>query len=206
LQDSAVPTSSHHIVGRDSDLSVLRRFVGEAGENGGALLLTGEAGVGKTALVNEIAAEARRGGTRVLRASGAEFEAALSFAGLGQLLAPALGQLTELDEIDQCALRVSLGLLDGTTSEERAVAVATLRLLTVLGAAEPVLAAVDDVNWLDRASASVLAYVARRVAGTRIALIAYRSWLLPRPPPGEGFALPAPVVEGRSWTSPSRRW
>ena len=80
--------------------------------------------------------------------------------------------MTELDEIDQRALGVSVGLLDVTTSEERAIAAATLRLLTVLGAAEPVLAVVDDVNSLDRASASVLAYVARRVAGTRIALIA----------------------------------
>jgi predicted ATPase len=86
-----VPISSHHKFGRDRDLSVLRRFVGEAGENGGALLVTGEAGVGKTALLNEVAAEARRAGTRVLRASGAEFDAALSFAGLGQFLAPAAG-------------------------------------------------------------------------------------------------------------------
>jgi predicted ATPase len=67
---------------------------------------------------------------------------------------------------------VSLGLVDGTASEERAVAIATLRLLTVIVAAQPVLAVVDDVNWLDRASSSVLTYVARRVGGTGIALIA----------------------------------
>jgi predicted ATPase len=82
----------------------------EAADDGGALLVTGDAGVGKTALLNVVAGEVRRGGSRVLRAAGAEFEAALSFAGLGQLLQPVLGQLVELDEIDQRALRVSLGL------------------------------------------------------------------------------------------------
>ena len=144
----------------------------EAAEDGGALLVTGDAGVGKTALLNAVAGEARRGGARVLRAAATEFEAALSFAVLGQLLQPVLGQLAELDEIDQRALHVSLGLAHGTASEEHAVAIATLRLLSGLAAVERVLVIVDDVNCLDRASAAVLAYVARRVVGTRIALIA----------------------------------
>jgi hypothetical protein len=171
-EEFIVIISPHRLVGRERDLSLLRTFVAEAAEDGGALLLTGDAGVGKTALLNVVAAEARRGGTRVLRAAGADFEAALSFAGLSQLRGPVLGQLSELEEIDQRALRVSLGLIDGTASEEQAVAIATLRLLTAVAAVEPVLVVVDDVNWLDRASASVLAYVARRVGGTRIALIA----------------------------------
>ena len=144
----------------------------EAVEDGGALLLTGEAGAGKTALLNVVAADARREGALVLRAAGAEFDAALSFAGLSELLQPILGQLSELKEIDQRALRVSLGLIDGTASEELAVAIGTLGLLTTVAAAQPVLVVVDDVNWLDRASAAVLAYIARRVGGTRIALIA----------------------------------
>jgi AAA ATPase domain len=171
-EDLILPVLPQRLVGRERDVSFLRSFVADAAENGGALLLMGDAGVGRTALLNVVAAEARRGGARVLRAAGAEFEAALSFAGLSQLLAPVLGELSELDEFDQQALRVSLGLVDGTASEEQAVAVATLRLLTVLAADQPVLAVVDDVNWLDRASASVLAYVARRVSGTGIALIA----------------------------------
>jgi DNA-binding CsgD family transcriptional regulator len=108
----------------------------------------------------------------VLRAGGAEFEAALSFGGLSQLLQPILDRVSALDEIDQRALGVSLGLIAGTASEEQAVAMATLRLLSVIAADEPVLAVIDDVNWLDRASSAVLASVARRVGGTRIALIA----------------------------------
>lgn len=164
--------SSQRIVGRTRDVSFLRTFVAEASDDGGALLVTGEPGVGKTALLNVVAAEARRRDARVLRCAGTEFEAALSFAGLDQLLQPVLGQVSELDENDQRALRVSLGLIDGTASEEHAVAMATLRLMAAIAAVEPVLAVVDDVNWLDRASAAVLAYVARRVSGTRIALIA----------------------------------
>ena len=127
-----MPISPHQLVGRDRDVSLLRSFVVEAAEDGGALLVTGDAGVGKTALLNKVAGEARRGGARVLRAAGAEFEAALSFAGLGQLLQPVLGQLAELDEIDQRALHVSLGLTHGTASEEHVVAVATLRLLVLV--------------------------------------------------------------------------
>jgi DNA-binding CsgD family transcriptional regulator len=156
------------LVGRERDVSVFQAFVAEAGENGGAILVTGEAGVGKTALLNRVAAEARRRGALVLRASGAEFEAGLSFAGLSQLLQPLLGELSELDEMDESALRAALGLSGGRASEELAVSMATLRLLV---AAQPVLVVVDDVNWLDRASAAALAHVARRVGGTCIALI-----------------------------------
>ena len=72
----------------------------------------------------------------MLRAAGAEFEAALSFAGLNQLLGPVLGELSELDEVDRRALRVALGFIDARASEERAVAIATLALLTALAAVE----------------------------------------------------------------------
>jgi predicted ATPase len=81
-----VPISPHQLVGRNREVSFLRSSVVEAAEDGGALLVTGKAGVGKTALLNAVAGEARRCGARVLRAAGAEFEAALSFAGLSQLL------------------------------------------------------------------------------------------------------------------------
>ena len=144
----------------------------EAAEDGGSLLLTGDAGVGKSALLNAVATEARRRGTRVLRVAGMEFEAALSFAGLSQLLGPVLGRLPELDEMHERALRVALGMSDERASEERAVAMATLNLLSGLAEAEPIVVVVDDVNWVDRASSGVLAYVARRVAGTRIVLLA----------------------------------
>ena len=83
-----VKPSAHPLFGREQDVSFLRAFVDGAAEDGGALLLTGDAGVGKSALLNLVASEARRDGMRVLRAAGAEFEAWLSFAGLNQLLHP----------------------------------------------------------------------------------------------------------------------
>jgi hypothetical protein len=167
-----VQTSAHSLFGREPDLELLGAFVDQAAEDGAAVLLTGEAGVGKTALVNLIASDARRRGVRVLRAAGAEFEASLSFAGLSQLLHPVLDQLRVLDDADRQALRMALGLREGRASDEQAVSNATLRLLTTVADGQSLLVVIDDVNWLDRASSAVLAHVARRVGGTRTALIA----------------------------------
>ena len=110
----------------------------------------------------------------MLRAAGAEVDAALSFTALNQLLHPVLDQFRTLDAADQQALRVALGIGEGRASEELAVSNATLRRLATPADAQPLLIVldVDDVNWLDRASSAVLAHVARRVGGTHVALIA----------------------------------
>lgn len=108
----------------------------------------------------------------MLRAAGAEVDAALSFTALNQLLHPVLDQFRTLDAADQQALRVALGIGEGRASEELAVSNATLRRLATLADAQPLLIVLDDVNWLDRASSAVLAHVARRVGGTHVALIA----------------------------------
>src|SRR3954464_13287021 len=130
-------TSADSLFGRERDVTALAAFVRQAGEDGGAVLVTGEAGVGKTGLVDAVAADARRRGVPVLRAAGAEFEAALSFAGLDQLLQPVLGRLAELDLADQRALGMALGVGDGRASDEFAVANATLRLLAVVAGGAP---------------------------------------------------------------------
>src|SRR3954452_889616 len=167
-----VRTTAHSLFGRERDVAALEAFVAQEAGDGSAVLVTGEAGVGKTAVVDVVAAGARQRGVRVLRAAGTEFEAALSFAGLNQLLHPVLNGLPGLEEADRRALRVALGLGEGRASDEFAVAQATVRLLAHLTETAPDLVVVDDANWLDRASSAVLAYVARRVAGTRVALIA----------------------------------
>jgi hypothetical protein len=127
-----VATTAQSLFGRERDVAALEAFVAQAAGDGGAVLVTGEAGVGKTAVVDVVAAGARQRGVRVLRAAGTESEAALSFAGLNQLLHRVLNGLPGLEEADRRALRVALGLGEGRASDEFAVAQATVRLLAHL--------------------------------------------------------------------------
>ena len=159
------------LIGRDRDLAVIAAFIDEATAQGAALLLAGEPGVGKTALLDVAAAHAFKDGHRVLRVTGAEFEATLSFAGLNQLVYPLLEQLDHLNSAQRDALSVAIGLTSGTLSDHMLVANAALALLRSAAAACPILAVVDDVQWVDRASAAVLGFVARRLAGSPIALL-----------------------------------
>ena len=97
------------LVGRDRELGFLEGFFTEAAVSGGAVLLSGEPGVGKTALLNALADFASAAGTTVLRVAGAEFEGEISFAALNQLLFPLLGDFGELGPDHRDALRVALG-------------------------------------------------------------------------------------------------
>lgn len=170
------PPDAPELFGRDDDLRVLRSLVDRARHDGGALLLFGEPGVGKTALLEAARAYAGAAGTHVLWASGTQFEAAHSFSTLHQALYPMLGDLDALNPAHRRALGVALGLRGGSPPGLLVIANAALALLTHAAATRPVLVVVDDLPWLDRASAMVLAIVARRVAGTRVGfLAAYRS-------------------------------
>lgn len=164
--------SSGALIGRDRDLGIIREFIDGAAAAGGALLLSGDAGVGKTVLLGAADAYAREHGIRVLLAAGAQFEATLSFAGLHQVLHPLLGDLPALSEGARRALGAALGLHDGPASAMLAVANAALSLLVHAGDAEPVLVIVDDLPWLDRASAVALAFAARRLASSRVGFLA----------------------------------
>jgi AAA ATPase domain len=97
--------------------------------SGGALLLSGEAGVGKTVLLDAAAAHAQAAGGRVLRAAGAEFESTVSFAGLNQLLGPLLGQARGLSAAYRRALAVTLGVREGSSPDQLMLSNATLALL-----------------------------------------------------------------------------
>jgi DNA-binding CsgD family transcriptional regulator len=164
------------LFGRDRDLELLHAFVDQSSTDGGALVLSGAPGVGKTVLLEAVAAHSADAGLRVLRAAGAEFEADLSFAGLDQVLHPLFDDIEDLSPPQRTALDVALGLGDGPAPDQLVVCNAGLSLLVKAASKEPLLVIVDDLQWVDRASALVLGFVARRLHGTRVGfLAAFRS-------------------------------
>ena len=161
------------LVGRDGELPALRSLVAAAASGrGGALVVTGAPGIGKSVLLDAAAREAADAGARVLRASGVEFEADIAFASLNQLVLPLSQTIRALEPRRGEVLSVALGGFDDAAVVQRvAVADATVALVRRAAAAEPLLLAVDDAMWLDRSSAFVLSFVARRLAESRAALI-----------------------------------
>jgi AAA ATPase domain len=129
--------STERLIGRNQDLEFLHSFVDQSAAGGGALLLSGDAGVGKTVLLDAAATHAAAAGTQVVRAAGAEFEANLSFAALNQVLYPLLGGLEQLSALHGKALRVALGLSDGSPADQLVVSNAALALLQVIWQTHP---------------------------------------------------------------------
>ncbi|WP_055587413.1 ATP-binding protein [Peterkaempfera griseoplana] len=160
------------LVGRRQDLELIDDLLDRPADAPGALLLSGEAGVGKTALLNAVARHAAATGTRVLWAVGAQFESDMTYSGLHQLLLPLHEEVEALDELYREALRVALGFGTGPPPPSLVVANATLALLRGAAAQQPLLLVVDDLPWIDRASAVILGLVARRLTGTRITVLA----------------------------------
>lgn len=167
-------SSSVHLMGRDRDIAAIRAFVDQAAAHGGALVVSGDAGVGKTALIEAAMSYAVTAGLRLLRATGAQFEANMSFAGLHQLLFPLLdSHLGQLDDVHRTTLRSALGLGESAAAPDwMTLSHAALELLTRAASSTPILIVVDDVPWLDQASGRVLAFIARRTAGTRLGFLA----------------------------------
>jgi DNA-binding CsgD family transcriptional regulator len=134
-----------------------------------ALVLRGEAGVGKTALLNYLAAQASK--CRVARAAGVESEMELPFAGLHQLCAPMVDRLGHLPDPQSDALATAFGLSAGDSPDRFLVGLATLTLLADVAGERPLLCVVDDAQWLDRASVQALAFVARRLRAEAVAVV-----------------------------------
>jgi hypothetical protein len=156
--------------GRDPERATLDRMLDAVrrGESR-ALVLRGEPGVGKTALVDDAIASAPD--FRVLRAVGVESEMELAFAALQQLCAPVLDRLGRLPGPQQAALRVAVGLSGGEAPDRFLVGLAALSLLSEVAEERPLLCAVDDAQWLDEASALALAFVARRLLAEPVAIV-----------------------------------
>lgn len=135
----------------------------------GVLLVRGEAGIGKTALLDDTGG--RAGDMTVLRFSGTDAESTLGFSGLHQLLLPALKLIDELPAPQADALAVALMLRNGPAPERFAIGAATLSLLSRFARDRPLLAIVDDAHLLDPPSAEALRFVARRLVADPIALV-----------------------------------
>jgi len=157
------------LYGRDPELAVIQSLVTDA-TNGrsGVLVLRGEPGVGKTALLDHATAAS---GIRTLRGGGVEHEAEYPYAGLSLLLRPALAHLDALPGPQRDALAAAFGLAAGERSEPMFVGLAVLSLLSEYAGDGPLLCVVDDAQWLDRASRDALVFAARRLYAEGVALV-----------------------------------
>ena len=164
--------SADALVGREEELRAIDALLGGAPERGGALLVRGEPGIGKSTLLAQARRRGGAAGLRVLTAAGVQSESDLPFAGLHQLLRPVLDHLGALAGPQRDALQSAFGLGERPAPDRFLIALAALDLLSEAADAEPLLAIVEDAHWLDRASADVLAFVARRLESDPIVLIA----------------------------------
>ncbi|WP_210572025.1 LuxR family transcriptional regulator [Streptomyces sp. GESEQ-4] len=158
------------LIGRQDECQLLEGLLAQvrAGQSG-VVVLRGEAGIGKTELLNHLLDRAT--GCRVVRAAGVQSEMELSYAGLHQLCAPLLSHLDGLPEPQRDALRTAFGMQVGAAPDRFLVGLATLSLLAAAVADQPLLCVVDDAQWLDRVSAQTLEFVARRLLAEPVLLV-----------------------------------
>ncbi len=156
--------------GRLHECEVLDRLLDAVrGGESGALVVRGEPGVGKSALLDYVAE--RASGCRVARTAGVQSEMELAFSGLNQLCIPMLDRVDRLPEPQRDALRTAFGFAGGAAPDRFLVGLAVLSLLSEVAGEEPLVCLVDDAQWLDQASAQALAFVARRLVAESVALI-----------------------------------
>jgi|GEM_PF-1435847 len=191
------------LIGRDDELARLRGLVDPPPAEGRVLILLGDVGMGKTALLADAAGQARRAGLRVLSVTGVESEQDLAFAGLHQLLRPVLGRVEDLPDRQAKALLGALALsADPVPPDALLTGIAVLTLFSDLSEEGPLLVMADDIQWLDRGSLGTLAFVARRLeAEPVVLLLAARGTV---PPAGFERDLPELTLEPLSTKDAAR--
>src|SRR5215469_1948953 len=163
-------TRSEALLDRQRERAALDGLLGDLRSGRGrALVVRGEAGVGKSALLEYATGAAPD--MRLVRAAGVESEMELAFAGVQQLCAPLLDRLEGLPAPQRDALGIAFGLRSGGVPDRFLVGLAVLTLLSEAAGDRPLLCLVDDAQWLDRASAQVLAFVARRLLAEPVGLL-----------------------------------
>lgn len=160
------------LIGRARELRIVEDFVRRCTVDGSTLLLTGDPGVGKSSLLQAAAGMATASGTRVITGGGVEYETEVSFAGLHQLVGPLTGDLQRLPDSTRTTLEVTLGMGSAPIPDRLAVLNAALALFREATSHAPLLVVVDDLHWLDRASASVIGFIGRRLADRPMGLLA----------------------------------
>src|SRR5579871_5698691 len=167
---SGLPGSRLH--GRRPECRALDRLIANvwAGQSQ-VLVLHGEAGAGKTVLLEYLVGRASATGCRVVRVAGVQSEMELAFAGLHQFSGRLLGRTQRLPAPQRDALRTALGLAPGPPPDRFLVGLAVLSLLSSAAAERPLICVIDDEQWLDRASAQVLGFVARRLAADPVGMV-----------------------------------
>ena len=169
--DARAGARAETLVGRDEELAAVDMFLDRVPDRGAATVLLGEVGIGKSVLLAAAIDRAARRGMRVLTASGAEFETEMTFAGLHQLLVPIREAEPESWKVGAEVLDVALGFSSGQAPDRLVVANAVLSVLRCAAGDAGVVMVVDDLQWIDRTSATALAMVARRVEGNRIGFL-----------------------------------
>ncbi len=160
------------LVGRERECIQIDRMLDEARRGGsGALVLRGEAGMGKTALLGYAAAAGRAGEMIVLGVTGVEWESDLAFAGLHGLLWPIVDELDGVPDPQRRSLAAALGLAPGEGPDRFLVSAGALSLLAAAADTTPILCLVDDAQWLDVPSAQSLTFVARRLGAEGVAIV-----------------------------------
>ena len=188
--DFTVRGSAMKLIDRHSECAVLDRLIEtvRSGESR-ALVVSGEAGVGKTALLEYLAEQAS--GCRLARVAGVQSEMELPFAVLHQLCAPMLDKLQGLPVPQRDALQIAFGMSSGPAPDRFLVGLAVLNLLSDAAEQQPLICVVDDEQWLDRASAQVLGFAARRLVAESVGMV-----FAARDPSSETAGLPDLTVEG----------
>ncbi|MFF4355074.1 AAA family ATPase [Streptomyces sp. NPDC001530] len=157
------------MVGRESEQEVLSAFVAASG--GRALVLRGDTGVGKSALLDHVAELATAERHRVIRAAGVEAESELPFAGLHQFLYPLLTYIDRLDDTHRGVFDVVFGRGEGAPPSVMTLGIAVLDLLSLAASQQPLLLVLDDGQWLDTSSTEVCGFVGRRLTGSSVRLV-----------------------------------
>jgi DNA-binding CsgD family transcriptional regulator len=163
--------TNRELIEREQECAVLDALVDRLRDGGGTVVVRGEAGIGKSALLQRVRLRAQAQGARPLVSVGVESEAELAYAGLHQLLRPVIDALAQLPESQRQTLEAALGLGVDLKPDSFRVAVAAFHLICEVADSVPVVLIVDDAQWLDRSTLSVIAFIGRRLEAEHVALV-----------------------------------